>query len=360
MLYTVHPEISLAETLPATFYTDSATFEAIKDHILRRAWHFVGDTRMVPTAGSVYPFILQEHILDEPLMLVRGMDDEVRCLSNVCTHRGMLVAQHPAQVQHLRCAYHGRKFNLKGGFETMPEFKEAQNFPRPCENLATFPLKTWGPFLFSALEPDWDFDAVLAEMERRVGFMPLHHFRFSPERSKEYLVQGNWALYCDNYLEGFHIPFVHAGLNKVLDYGSYETVLYPHCNLQIGYSDGATLAFDLPTDHPDFGKEVAAYYFWIFPNLMFNFYPWGLSINVVRPLAINRTQVSFLAYVYDETKLDQGAGAELDKVEREDEVVVEGVQRGIRSRYYKNGRFSPMREQGVHHFHRLLAKYVRV
>jgi choline monooxygenase len=92
---------------------------------------------------------------------------------------------------------------------------------------------------------------------------------------------------------------------------------------------------------------------------MLNFYPWGLSINVVRPLAVDRTRVSFLSYVWDESRLDQGAGAALDRVEREDEVIVESVQRGTRARLYTRGRYSPTREQGVHHFHRLLTAALR-
>ena len=75
--------------------------------------------------------------------------------------------------------------------------------------------------------------------------------------------------------------------------------------------------FELPEGHPDFGKKVAAYYYWIFPNMMFNFYPWGLSINIVKPIDMNKTRVSFISYVYDETKLDKGAGAAIDKVELE-------------------------------------------
>ncbi len=74
---------------------------------------------------------------------------------------------------------------------------------------------------------------------------------------------------------------------------------------------------------------------------------------------MNRTRVSFLSYVFDETRLDAGAGALLDKVEREDEFVVEGVHRGLQSRFYNMGRFSPTREQGVHHFHRLLAEHLK-
>ena len=119
---------------------------------------------------------------------------------------------------------------------------------------------------------------------------------------------------------------------------------------------GGEEVFALPPDHEDYGQHVAAYYFWLFPNIMFNFYPWGLSLNIVRPLQTGLTKVSFRAYLWDESKLDHGAGADVDLVEREDEAVVEQVHRGTRSRFYQHGRFSPRQEQGVHQFHRLLAQ----
>jgi len=108
----------------------------------------------------------------------------------------------------------------------------------------------------------------------------------------------------------------------------------------------------LSADSPESGREVAAYYYFLFPNLMLNFYPWGLSINIVKPIAVDRTKVSFLTYVGDESKIERGAGSGLDRVEREDEAIVENVQRGVRPAMYRSGRYSPAREQGVHHFHR--------
>src|SRR5262249_51961697 len=116
--------------------------------------------------------------------------------------------------------------------------------------------------------------------------------------------------------------------------------------------------FDLPDSSPDYGKQVAAYYFFVFPNMMFNFYPWGLSINIVQPLSIQQCKVSFLSYVWKEELLDKGAGAGLDTVEMEDEEVVEAVQTGIRSRFYNHGRYSVTREQGTHHFHQLIASFL--
>ena len=104
--------------------------------------------------------------------------------------------------------------------------------------------------------------------------------------------------------------------------------------------------------------KVAALYLWLFPTTMLNFYPWGLSVNVVKPLSPERTRVTFLSFVRDASLRETGAGGDLDRVEREDEAVVEAVQRGVRSRLAARGRYSPTEEVGVHHFHRLLAATV--
>ncbi|MFY0690249.1 MAG: Rieske 2Fe-2S domain-containing protein [Cyclobacteriaceae bacterium] len=353
--FSIDPDISKAETLPASFYRDPKVFEDLKEKVFLKSWQWIGDTSLVPLENHMHPFTMMEGYLTEPMLLTRSGND-IQCLSNVCSHRGNLVVQHSGVAKRLLCMYHGRRFGLDGAFQHMPEFEQAQNFPRACDSLHKFGLNQWSNWLFVGLDQSIDFQKVIDAMDQRVGFLPLDQFVHRPELSRDYLVNANWVLYCDNYLEGFHIPFVHKDLNAVLDYGAYKTELYEHCNLQIGYADDATEVFDLPEGHVDHGKNIAAYYYWLYPNMMFNFYPWGLSINVIKPLAMDKTKVSFITYVYDESKLDQGAGALLDKVEREDEFVVEGVQKGVRSRFYHAGRYSPTREQGVHHFHQLLAR----
>jgi choline monooxygenase len=195
-------------------------------------------------------------------------------------------------------------------------------------------------------------------MMNRVSWMPLNEFVFRPDLSKDYYIDAHWALYCENFLEGFHIPFVHAGLNSVIDYGNYHVELFKYSSLQLGIAKEGELIFDLPTTSSDYGKRVAGYYFWVFPNMMFNFYPWGLSVNIVRPISIKKTKVSFLSYVWDESKLRQGAGGDLHKVELEDEDIVQNVQKGIRSRFYSHGRYSVTREMGTHHFHKLIAEFM--
>jgi choline monooxygenase len=356
----VAEEIGRAATISAAVYADPAYFTLARERIFARCWHLVADTNRLKAPGHVLPVTLLDGYLDEPLLITRDLSDRVHCLANVCTHRGNLLVEGEGTVQTLRCRYHGRRFALDGRFVSMPEFEGVSDFPSPADDLPRLPAASWEKLLFAAIDPAFAFDEWIGPVRERVGWLPLREFVFEPAQSRDYLVRANWALYCDNYLEGFHIPYVHAGLNAVLDYGAYRTELFPLCNLQVGIAAGGEERFDLPPSSPDFGQAIAAYYFWLFPNLMLNFYPWGLSVNIVQPLAVDRTRVSFLTYIWDHDRFARSpnTAAALDRVEREDEAIVERVQQGVRSRFYDRGRYSPAREAGVHHFHRLLARFL--
>lgn len=353
----IHPEISKASTIHTDFYTEKKYFEAAKEAIFAASWQFIGDLDRLEQ-NNIFPLTLLENYINEPLILVKNNEGAIKCLSNVCTHRGNLLAYSPCKSSQLRCKYHGRVFDLEGKFKFMPEFQEVENFPCEDDNLKELPLFQIGNLLFTTLNFDTPTAPFFDAMLNRVGWMPLDKMVFRQDLSETYNVKANWALYCENYLEGFHIPFVHSGLNAVIDYTNYTTEIFEYANLQLGIGKKSETCFDLPNDSPDYGKNVEAYYFWVFPNMMFNFYPWGLSFNLVEPIDVSNTKVSFLVYVWDESKLEKGAGSGLNQVEMEDEEVVENVQKGVRSRFYQKGRFSPTREQGPHHFHSLIHDFI--
>jgi choline monooxygenase len=356
MPYSVDPDITAAKTLDPAFYRDAAAFEAARERVFARSWQWIGALDDVREPGSLAPRDLLPPVLDEPLMLARDASGTLRCLSNVCTHRGNILVKQPCRAEQIRCGYHSRRFDLAGKMVFMPEFVGVKDFPAASDNLTAVPFGEWRGHGFASLDPPAPLETVLDDVGARSAWMPIERFRRLPERDREFEVDAHWALYVENYLEGFHIPFVHAGLNQVVDYGSYASELFRHSNLQVALAKPGESAFDVPAGSPDHGRRIAAYYWWVFPNLMLNFYPWGLSLNLVQPQAIDRTRVSFRTFVWDATKLDAGAGSGLDRVEQEDEAIVHSVQRGVRSRFYRHGRYSPTRERGVHHFHRLLAE----
>ena len=357
-IFNIDPDISKAETISTAFYNDPSVFEICKEKIFAPSWQFVGHDSLAAEPGDVYPFTLLENYLNEPLVFTRDKESKLNLLSNVCTHRGNIVADKPCNASHLRCKYHGRQFQLDGKFQSMPEFKEVQQFPSRDDDLTKLPVFSWGKWLFTSLNPKLGAEVWLGEMMERLNWLPVHEFKYQRTLSRDFHVKAHWALYCENYLEGFHIPFVHAGLNAVIDFGNYTTELFRYSNLQLGIAKDNEDCFDLPPESPDFGKKVAAYYFFVFPNMMFNFYPWGLSINIVIPVNAVKTRVSFLTYVWKEEKYNQGAGSELDTVEFEDEEVVENVQKGVKSRFYSHGRYSVTREKGTHHFHRIISEFL--
>jgi choline monooxygenase len=356
--YSIAADIASAATLDGAFYGDAVAHAAARERVFARTWQWLGDVADVDQTQSLSPRDLLPGLLDEPLLLTRDREGTLRCLSNVCTHRANLLVRTPCRADQIRCGYHARRFDLAGRMTFMPEFDDARAFPAPSDDLPQVPLATWHGHAFASLAPAVPFATVVAELEARLAWLPLATYRHDPARDRDFTVAAHWALYVENYLEGFHVPHVHAGLNAAVDYGSYTTDLYRYASLQWVLARDNEPAFRPPPGTADAGKRIAAYYAWIFPNLMLNFYPWGLSLNLVLPQAIDTTRVLFRSYVGDPALLERGAGGGLERVEAEDEAIVEAVQRGVRSRLYTRGRYSPNRERGVHQFHRLLAEFL--
>ena len=344
----IDPDIRKARTLPSRYYTEDGVFSKIITG-LSSSFHFAAHVSQLDE-NNILPLPQLENVLGEALIITK--DEKIRCLSNVCTHRGMLIATKPCNSRTLRCGYHGRTFGLDGCMKNMPEFSEVENFPTESDNLREFSTKVWNGIIFTGGKRF--FESVINEMQNRIGWMEIESFEYDKSRHRSYDINANWALYVDNYLEGFHIPFVHGDLHNVLDYDSYRTELFEGGVLQIGIANEGETYFDLPKSSPDYGEKIAAYYYWIYPGLMLNFYPWGLSVNIVNPISVDKTRIIYQGFVDDKSMLGKGAGGDLDKVEGEDQEIVEATQRGVSSRSYERGRYSPTKEKGVHHFHRIL------
>ena len=355
MTYAVDADIRVAATLDAAFYRDEGAYAATRERVFARTWQWIGDLGDVAASESFALRELLSGLLDEPLLLARDAAGTLRCLSNVCTHRGNILVHGPGRGSHIRCGYHSRRFDLAGRMTFMPEFQDARNFPSREDDLAQIPFDSWAGHGFVALEPVAPLADFVGDIAAQVQSMPVAEFRHDPARDREYRIDAHWALYVENYLEGFHIPFVHAALAQSVEYASYDDRLFPLSSLQIAHAKPGEVAFEPAVDS---GPRVAALYGWIFPNLMLNFYPWGLSLNLVQPEGLDRTRVSFRSYVRDASLLERGAGGGLDRVEAEDEAIVQAVHSGVRSRFYRRGRYSPARERGVHHFHRLLCRFL--
>src|SRR5262249_34821757 len=132
----VDADITIASTIESGFYRDEQTYALARERIFARSWQWIGDLADTSERGSLSPRELLPGVIDEPLLLARDAAGVLRCLSNVCTHRGNILVREPRKgVEQIRCGYHSRRFDLSGRMTFMPEFAQAKNFPSASDHL---------------------------------------------------------------------------------------------------------------------------------------------------------------------------------------------------------------------------------
>ncbi len=341
-----------ASTIPAPWYVDSRIAELERQTVFSKTWQMVGRADQCANSGQ---FVTAE-VAGEPIVAVRGSDEVLRALFNVCRHHAAAVVTEPCgQASLLRCPYHGWNYGLDGSLKGVPEFDGVKNFDRHQNGLVPVKAGTWENFVFVNLDPQAaplaDFLGGLVKRVAPLGVSKLHFF----ER-REYDVHCNWKVFVDNYLDGgYHVPHLHKGLSSVLDYKQYTIENEDRYCLQsspmVASNDDAATAATRQGDR--------AWYFWQYPNLMINCYEGYMDTNLVLPLDVDHCRVIFDFYFSDVSDArrehNRQSIAVGDRVQEEDLSICEAVQRGLKSRAYGAGRLSVRREAGEHLFHRLLA-----
>ncbi|MBZ5726444.1 MAG: Rieske 2Fe-2S domain-containing protein [Acidobacteriia bacterium] len=352
--YTYTPDLARASTIPARWYTDPAFLEAERRSVFARTWQAVGRADQVAVPGNY----LACEIAGEPVLVTRGQDARLRAFSNVCRHRGAVLAEGAGQANVIRCPYHAWTYALDGRLLGQPEFDGVADWDRSRVCLPQFAAETWGPFVFvnqdRAAPPLAEVWGAIPGEIAALG-CPIERLRWAVRR--DYVIACNWKVYIDNYLEGYHLPAAHPSLFRELDYAQYRVETFRHYSSQIapirartGDSERRRYAFA--------DSSRSALYYWIFPNFMLNVYPDNLSSNLILPLGPDRTLTIFEWFSYG-GEVAQATIDFSDEIQQEDIKICESVQRGLHSRHYHQGRFSVKRENGVHHFHGLLDEYLR-
>jgi phenylpropionate dioxygenase-like ring-hydroxylating dioxygenase large terminal subunit len=352
----VDERLSHSSTIPSWCYTDPAAAAAERDQIFARTWQMVGREEQVATVGSYFT----AEIAGEPLLIVRGNDRQLRALSNVCRHRAGPVAKGEGSCGAFRCGYHGWSYALDGQLSNTPEFEGVEDFEKSSVRLPEFRVETWLGLVFACLDSaEPTLRETLGELATALESRGLSEMGLAAR--KDWELDCNWKVYVDNYLEGYHIPIVHPGLMKEIDYALYSTETDRFWSLQhspIKTREGARLRLD-PT-HP----QSDAQFYWVYPNLMLNVYPDNFSTNLIVPLSPRRTLTIFEWFFVEpkSTAVQETVRQTIefsDEIQLEDVAICEAVQKGLESRTYDVGRYSVRRENGVHHFHRLYADALR-
>jgi choline monooxygenase len=351
--FSFEAELARASTIPARWYTDPAMPALESRTVFGRTWQVVGRADAVAAPRSY----LAGEVAGEPILVTRDSDGVLRAFSNVCRHRGSLLAEGNGQAPVIRCPYHAWTYSLDGWLYGQPEFEGVENWDRSQICLPQFRVAQWGPFVF--VNQDHGAAAlseVLGAIPREAAEIGCRTDRLRFSYRRDYVIECNWKVYIDNYLERYHLPAAHPSLFRELDYAQYRVETFRYYSSQIAPiragSDESARRYEFADGN------ARALYYWIFPNFMLNVYPDNMSSNLILPLGPERTLTIFEWFAYGGGEVSQATIDFSDEIQQEDIKICESVQRGLRSRNYSQGRFSVKRENGVHHFHGLLAEFL--
>jgi choline monooxygenase len=353
----VDANIARAWTLAAPLYTDPSVFAGEKERIFSRTWQVVGQANQVENPGDYFT----TELVGESLVFVRGLDGVLRGFYNVCRHRAGPPAEGCGSRKLLRCGYHGWTYGLDGALINATEIDGVEGFR--AEDFALKPVRTeeWFSLIFANLDPDArPLRDSLGELPRQAEEFSFAGMKLFERRT--YDMKCNWKTYVDNYLEGYHLPSVHPGLNRELDYNAYVVEPYERHVRQFSPIRGAQPGDATPRRYQEAREGLTTDYFWIFPNWMLNCYPDNVSLNIVLPLEPERSLAIFEWYLPEEEHLLATAKASVEfshQIQLEDVAICEAVQKNLRSRSYLRGRFSAKQEKGVHAFHRMYAESMK-
>lgn len=358
--YDASSGLAEASTIPASWYTDKAVLNLERQTVFSHSWQFAARLDQLGERGN---YVTTE-IAGEPIVVVRGSDGELRAFFNVCRHHAAAVmTEAEGHANQMRCPYHGWTYSLEGELKGTPDFSGVSDFDRAANGLIPIELGVWEKWVLVKVGSGQvrNLNEPQIELNEFVGhdliaqFQNLNLTTLQWAERRRYTLNCNWKVFVDNYLDGgYHVPHLHKGLDRVLDYSNYTIENGERFCLQSSPMVSAKDDEDISAVRT--GKR--ALYYWLYPNFMINLYAGVMDTNLVRPLAIDRTEVIFDFYFDDVSEAARernlasiGVG---ELIQQEDVDICESVQRGLQSRAYDAGRLSVRREAGEHLFHRLL------
>lgn len=345
----IDPSIERASTLPSEFYIDPKYQDAERKNIFWRTWQIVGQSEQVSKPGDYFT----ANLCGEPLLIVRDQGNALRGFFNVCRHRAGPPAEGCGSRKVFRCGYHGWTYGLDGRLLNAPEMDGTADFRFEDFRLRSVLAEEWEGQVFVNLDPAAEpLVASLRELPQQAGKFRFGEMKLAGRR--DYHMRCNWKVYIDNYLEGYHLPSVHPSLNRELDYNEYVTTLFRKHSLQTSPIRGPENETSVQRRYKQASGDMAAEYYWIFPNWMLNCYPDNVSLNIVLPTGPETCIAIFEWYFLPEkiSSAEETIGFS-DEIQIEDGRICETVHSNLKSQSYDRGRYSVKQEECLHHFHLL-------
>jgi len=335
-----------AWSMPKSYYTDPGMLDLEREHLFGKEWVCIGRGEEIGKPGDYMTL----QLCDEPLVAVRGNDGKARVLSNVCRHRGSLLAEGQGNRPRLVCPYHHWSYDLKGRLVGAPRMDAHTTFDKMSCRLPQLATEEWHGFLFVSLAQDPPpLGPRLAPLERLIRNyhmeqMKLHHI-------VEEVWHTNWKCLIENFMEGYHLSPLHRTTLHPVNPTRLCTHFEPG-DAYFGYNAGYSP--ELPRSqkgHPDLTPaEVGnCVMFAVPPGLVSGCGGDYSSFVCVRPESVDRVRAKmgliFYGDGWPQSAIDRAVQL-FNETMAEDKAVLVGLMRGMASHHHQRGPLAPADFEG--------------
>jgi phenylpropionate dioxygenase-like ring-hydroxylating dioxygenase large terminal subunit/AcrR family transcriptional regulator len=336
-------------TLPAWAYHSEEFHELERERLFLSSWQIVGHQSELPEPGDYVTF----EFFGRRGFVVRGTDGEIRAFHNVCAHRAHAVVSgvRGRCAKFLTCMYHGWTYHLDGRNRSVSAPDTFPKFDRSNYGLKPIELENFMGFVFVRFQGGEP--SVAERMAPHVA--ELSHYKLDQmvplDETWTNDVPIDWKNVIENYVEDYHFPIGHPGLSALME-AKYDRESFPGGTMRLshhmretplkswsaqGYAKFLPVMEHLPED-----MRRRWTYFGLYPNVFFDIYPEWMDFFHVQPLGAGRTLIRSRSFGFRDDRREMKAAryfcARLNgRVQAEDEILTESVQRGLASGAYSQG-----------------------
>jgi phenylpropionate dioxygenase-like ring-hydroxylating dioxygenase large terminal subunit len=340
----------LGPALEPNLYIEPEIVRLEQEAIFERTWQLAGHVADLSEPGSY----LTTDIVDQPVLVVRDHDGEIRAFRNVCRHRGSrLLSGSGSCGKAIRCLYHGWTYRLDGRLIGVPEGREIADLDKSRLGLHQVRAEVFCGLIFVNLDPGAE------PLGERLGGLAERLARYDLPALRRFGRGGttqpaNWKLVVENYIEGYHIPIAHPSLMRLLDYQRYDVEVHDdwvwfEAPMRDKPSDNRLerLYQRLVRPAPGLGPDDRRVWRFvlIYPNTTIDLYPDQVNTWRLLPDGANVTRDEWGTFRHPDAPTSSRVVQRINNVLnttvlKEDVDLVDNVQRGIRSRGYRPGPLS--------------------
>jgi choline monooxygenase len=344
-------------TLPPECYTSEEFLELEREEIFRKEWICLGRIEEVPKAGDYFT----TELIDEPLIIVRGKDDEVRVLSNVCRHRSSVIAEGEGNAKNFVCPYHAWTYGTDGLLLRAPHMDKVAGFNGKGCRLPEFATEIWHGFIYVNL--DGRAKPLAPRLKSLEPLIQNYHMgEMVHQFREEQTWDTNWKSLVENFMEGYHLSFTH-----------YETLhdvtptrlckKYPGGRGYTGYESHYPPKWPPRTPHhPDLTDKEQRYtmMFCVYPSHVVALTPDIVNYMCMRPLGTEEVHATWGLATFDpkpKRKTVSDLHGWIADVMVEDKARLQSIRRGLKSHSIAASPLAPADFEGtIWDINRYLAK----